>query len=76
MIKVLIVGPIYDMEKVFVEDQKRFQSGTGKLLYLVKHSRPGNENVTHELFKAMDDANQEAFLKGQVILCLIQGIFD
>jgi len=38
------------------ERQARFQSGTGMLLYLIKHSRPDIANAVRELTKVMDKA--------------------
>jgi len=38
------------------ERQARFQSGTGMLLYLIKHSRPDIANAFRELTKVMDKA--------------------
>ena len=38
---------------------KLYQSGTGTLLYLIKHSRPDIANAVRELSKAMDRSNIE-----------------
>ena len=38
------------------EDQKKFRSGVGMLLYLVKHSRPDIANAVRELSKVADGA--------------------
>ena len=37
--------------------QKRYRSGVGSLLYLVKHLQPKFSNTVHELFKNMDRSN-------------------
>lgn len=45
------------MDTLLTEDQQtRYQSGTGSLLYLVKHTRPDIANAVRELTKAMDKA--------------------
>ena len=46
---------------IYKEEQKLFCSGVGKLLYLVKHSRPDIANTVRELPKVLDGATQEAF---------------
>ena len=38
------------------EDMLKYRSGTGSLLYLVKHSRPDIGNAVQELSKVMDSA--------------------
>ena len=38
---------------------KTYRSGVGKLLYLIKISRPDLSNTRRELSKVMDKANQE-----------------
>ena len=38
--------------------QKKYQSGAGSLLYLIKHSRPDLSNIVRELSKVMDGANE------------------
>ena len=38
------------------EDQTLYRSGTGILLYLMKHSRPDISSPTRELSKVMDGA--------------------
>ncbi|KAG7353397.1 reverse transcriptase RNA-dependent DNA polymerase [Nitzschia inconspicua] len=40
-------------------NQTRYRSGTGMLLYLVKHSRPDLSNATRELSKVMDGASEK-----------------
>jgi len=40
--------------------QKRYQSGVGSLLYLLKHSRPELSNPIRELSKCMTMANEKA----------------
>jgi hypothetical protein len=48
-----------DDEAVLDEDeQKKFRSGVGSLLYLLKHSRPELSNSVRELSKVMDRANK------------------
>ena len=43
------------------EEQKLYRSGTGKLLYLVKHSRPDIANAVRELSKVLDATTPTAF---------------
>ena len=40
------------------EEQSKYRSGVGSLLYLLKHSRPEMSNSIRELSKAMDGANK------------------
>ena len=47
-------------ERLNDEDQRRYRSGVGALLYLVKYSRPDITNAVRELSKCMSDANREA----------------
>ena len=39
-------------------DQKKFRTGVGMLLYLVKHSRPDIANAVRELSKVADGATE------------------
>jgi len=48
--------PSENEELLKVEDQKKFRSAVGMLLYLVKHSRPDLSNAVRELSKVMDGA--------------------
>ena len=41
--------------------KKRYRSGVGSLIYLVKHSRPKLSNTFHELSNCMDEANTSHF---------------
>ena len=43
-----------DGEAIEPEQQKRYQSGAGILLWLMKHSRPDICNSTREASKVMD----------------------
>jgi hypothetical protein len=52
----IVMRPSEEDEKLSVEDQKKFRSGVGVLLYLVKHSRPDIANAVRELSKVMDQA--------------------
>ena len=52
--------PKEDEERLNQDDQKRYRSGVGALLYMVKYSRPDLSNITRELSKCMTDANEEA----------------
>ena len=47
-------------ECVSKENNKIFRSGTGKLLYLVKHSRPDIANAVRELSKVLDGTTERA----------------
>ena len=53
-----VVRPQTEEEKLGDEDQKKYRSGVGSLLYLVKHTRPDLSNIVRELSKAMDGANE------------------
>ena len=52
-----IIRPIDDGPKLCDDDQTRFRSGVGMLLYLVKISQLDMANITRELSKVMDGAN-------------------
>ena len=52
-----LVRPKPDAEVLTPKDQSEFRSGTGMLLYLVKHSRPDIANAVRELTKVMDRAD-------------------
>jgi hypothetical protein len=41
------------------EDQPKFRSGVGMLLYLVKHARPDIANAVRELSKVADRATKD-----------------
>jgi hypothetical protein len=56
-----IVRPKEDIEKIDDELQSKYRSGTGMLLYLIKHSRPDLANVVRELSKCMDGATLAAY---------------
>lgn len=45
-----------ESELIHQEQQKKFRSGVGMLLYLVKYSRPDIANAVRELSKVMDGA--------------------
>ena len=45
-------------DRISEEEQAIYRSGTGMLLYLIKHSRPDIGNPTRELSKAMDGASK------------------
>ena len=49
-----------DGETVSAEEHKLYRSGTGKLLYLVKHSRPDIANAVRELSKVLDGPTPRA----------------
>ena len=51
-----VVRPEKETDKINPEEQKKFRSGVGMLLYLVKHSRPDIANAVRELSKSMDGA--------------------
>ena len=63
MPKFLIVCPIIKSQKISAEDQEKYWSGVGMLLFLVKHSRPDIANATIELSKANDGVSFAAFKK-------------
>ena len=53
-----ITRPEENDESLTQEELKEYQSGTGTLLYLIKHSRPDLCNSVRELTKAMDRSNK------------------
>jgi hypothetical protein len=54
----VLVQPSTDALTLSTGDQKKYRSGVGTLLYLVKHSRPDLSNSVRELSKMMDLANE------------------
>jgi hypothetical protein len=55
--RTMIVRPQKGDAIISPEEQKKFRSGVGMLLYLVKHSRPDLANAVRELSKVNDGAN-------------------
>ena len=53
----IVICPKDDLELISKEDQTKYRSGVGMLLYLVKHSRPEISNAVRELAKVMDGAS-------------------
>ena len=51
-----------------VATQKRYRSGVGMLLYLVKHSRPDIANPVRELSKVLDGSSLGAYKEMYLIL--------
>ena len=43
------------------EEQSKYQTGVGMLLFLVKHTRPDMANYTRELSKVLDKATVSAY---------------
>ncbi|HSN66223.1 MAG TPA: reverse transcriptase domain-containing protein, partial [Fusibacter sp.] len=56
--KTVITRPKEGDPTISPEDQKKFRSGVGMLLYLVKHSRPDISNAVRELSKVADGATK------------------
>jgi hypothetical protein len=56
-----LVRPESEEDKTTPERQAKYRSGTGMLLYLVKHSRPDISNAVRELTKIMDGATEAAY---------------
>jgi hypothetical protein len=55
---VTIERPSEDDVKLDSTEQRKFRSGVGMLLYLIKHSRPDLNNAVRELSKVMDGATE------------------
>ena len=53
-----VVVPTMEEEKLSEEEQKKYRSGVGSLLYLLKHSRPDLSNAVRDLSKTMMGANK------------------
>ena len=51
-----VVRPKEEDERLGAQDQTKYRSGVGSLLYLVKHTRPELSNSVRELSKVMDSA--------------------
>ena len=50
-----------DFEKVTKEEQSKYCTGVGMLLFLIKPSRPDIANCTRELSKVLDGATESAY---------------
>jgi hypothetical protein len=50
-----------DMEALDTDQQKKYRSGVGMLLYLTKYLRPDISNVVREFSKCMDGATWAAY---------------
>jgi hypothetical protein len=55
------------------EQQTKYSSGVGMLLYLVKHSRPGISNAVGELTRVLDGATPEHW---KAMLRVIKYVID
>jgi hypothetical protein len=55
------VRPTDKTEKIDGNQQSKYRSGVGMLLYLMKYSRPDLANVVRELSKCMYGANLAAY---------------
>ena len=56
--KTIVMRPVEGDPLISAEDQKKYRSGVGMLLYLIKHSRPDLANAIRELTKVLDGATQ------------------
>ena len=56
--KTVIMRPEENDPVISSEEQTKYRSGVGMLLYLVKHSRPDLSNAVRELTKVLDKATQ------------------
>jgi hypothetical protein len=56
--KTVIMRPAPDDPLISTEQQSKYRSGVGMLLYLVKHSRPDISNAVRELTKVLDGATE------------------
>jgi hypothetical protein len=54
----IITRPETEEELINQEDQKKFRSGVGSLLFLIKYSRPDISNAVRGLSKVMDGASK------------------
>ena len=68
-----IVRPKDEAERIDEDLQSRYRSGTGMLLFLVKHSRPDIANVVRELSKCADGATFGAYKE---LLRVIKFVLD
>ena len=71
---VSITRPKEDDKLLQEEEQHNFQSGTGMLLYLVKHSRPDISNAVRELTKVVMDKATHKDL--QEMLRIVKHVLD
>ena len=57
--RTVILRPKVTDARLSAEDQSKYRSGVGMLLYLVKHSRPDIANAVRELSKVADGATED-----------------
>jgi hypothetical protein len=55
------VRTIDKIKKIDCNQQSKYRSEMGMLLYLIEYSRPSLANVVRELSKCMDGANLDAY---------------
>ena len=61
---------------ITVEKQTQYRSGTGMLLFLIKHSRPDISNSVRELSKALDGATGHAWKELFRVMKFVMGSKD
>jgi hypothetical protein len=71
--KTVIMRPQPEDPKLNPEEQTKYRSGVGMLLYLVKHSRPDIANAVRELTKVLDGATTAHW---KALLRAIKYVFD
>ena len=71
--KTIVMRPLPDDPKLSEEQQSRYRSGVGMLLYLIKHSRPDLANAIRELTKVLDGATTAHY---KAMLRVIRYVFD
>ena len=73
MPKLLIVRPMIGSEKNSTDNQWKYQSGVGMLLYLVKHSHLNLANMSRELSKVNNGSNPATYKE---LLHVIKYVLD
>jgi hypothetical protein len=71
--KTIVMRPNEGDPVISSEDQSKYRSGVGMLLYLIKHSRPDLANAIRELTKVLDGATQAHY---KAMLRVIKYVID
>jgi hypothetical protein len=71
--KYIVMRPTPDDPTITLEEQHKYRSGVGMLMYLVKHSRPDIANAVRELTKVLDGATQAHWI---AMMRVIKYVFE
>jgi copper chaperone CopZ len=69
----VVIRPTLEEEKIEKDEQDRYRSGVGMLLWLTKHSRSDIANCVREASKVMDGATLAHY---KYMLCIVKYVVD